>query len=162
MDTARKRERKVRAITIISRVYLLNTYRKQNVTGTEKKAPSENPAKSGGKSEKPLKAEVKAFPTRFSPGAEANNHINGLIRHLSGSKSSVQLVKVVQDALGEIDSVLHEMRAVSERAAEDNLPQEERLFLQKRIDSYIAEIDQIAASTELKAAMINSKNYSPI
>lgn len=152
----------MRDITIISRVYLLNAYRKQNVTGAEKKTASEKPVNSSGKANHPGKAEIKPFPSRYSPGAEANTLITSLSRYLSDSNSSVQLVKVVQDALGEIDSVLHEMRTISERAAEDNLSQEERLFLQKRIESYIAEIDQIAASTELKAAMINSKNYSPI
>jgi len=152
----------VRVITIISRVYLLNAYRKQNVTNAEKKTASEKPPSNSGLPGQTGKAEIKLFPTRYSPGEETNTLISALSRHLSDSNSSAQLVKVVQDALGEIDSVLHEMRSVAERSAEDNLPQEERLFLQKRIDSYIAEIDQIAASTELKAAMINSKNYSPI
>jgi len=63
-------------------------------------------------------------------------------------------VKTVQDALGEIDSVLQRMRSLSVKAAGEKVSPFERSLAQKAIEGCIAEIDRIAGETELKAARL--------
>ncbi len=69
---------------------------------------------------------------------------------------SSELIKVAKDALDEIDSVLQEMRSLSEHAAGDKMTPFERSMAQNSIDGYIAEIDRIATEAELKAARLQN------
>ena len=62
----------------------------------------------------------------------------------------------MKDALSEIDTVLHKMRAISVQAAGEKMTPFERAQAQKTIDGYIAEIDRIAEATEVKAAQLFS------
>jgi flagellin-like hook-associated protein FlgL len=62
----------------------------------------------------------------------------------------------VKDALGEIDAVLHKMRALSVQAAGEKTSPFERVLAQKNIEGYIADIDRIAEETEAKAAQLFS------
>ncbi len=75
-------------------------------------------------------------------------------RYIDDNRSSVELVKTVKDALGEIDSVLKEMRDLSEQASGEKMSPFERILAEKAIDNYIAQVDRIAGETELKAAQL--------
>lgn len=65
--------------------------------------------------------------------------------------TALALARTVEMALGEIEVVLKEMRALSVKAAENDLSSAERGAIQGRIDGYIEAIEAIAERTERKA-----------
>lgn len=89
---------------------------------------------------------------QFSPAEKTSARIFELSRYIDDARSSVELVKTVKDALGEIDTVLKHMRSVSVKAASEKTSPFERALAQKEVDSCIKEIDRIAEATEAKAA----------
>ncbi len=92
----------------------------------------------------------------FSPAEKTSARIFELNRYTDDTRASADLVKTVKDALGEIDSVLHKMRALSLQASGEKMTPFERVLAQKAIEGYIADIDRIAEETEVKAAQLFS------
>ena len=87
--------------------------------------------------------------------------ISNLDEFLTATRENLDLIILVREAMHRIESILGEMRTLSERAASDNLTYPERSTLQKKINNYIAEIDRIAAFTEYKANEIVSHDEQP-
>lgn len=75
-------------------------------------------------------------------------------RYIDDQKNSGELVKTVEDALGEIESVLHKMRSLCEEASGEEMSPYERNLAQETMDNYIAEVDRIVEETESKAARL--------
>ncbi len=73
---------------------------------------------------------------------------------LADTQTSLDLVKVAEEALARIESILYQMRDLSTRAAAENITSEERSDIQQEIAQHIASIDQIAATAEAEAATI--------
>jgi flagellin len=95
-----------------------------------------------------------AAADQFMPAEKTSARILELNRYLGDARASVELVKTVKDALGEIESVLHRMRKLSVQAAAEKVSPFERALAQKAVDNCITEIDQIAAATEIKVARL--------
>lgn len=146
-------QRSDRAISIISNVYIFNTQRKQNGEPVQANSARQQPGpaakKQAGHTSQPQPA-----TDRFVPAEKATTQIYKLNRYIDDNRSSVELVKTVKDALGEIDSVLKEMRDLSEQASGEKMSPFERILAEKAIDNYIAQVDRIAGETELKAAQL--------
>ncbi len=140
----------------------MNTYRKQVGSDTRTK---NNPQPAGKDSSRPGKSEkaaVMPFAAGTSFGDKTHNRVSGLSRYMEDTRSSIELVKTARDALGEIDAVLHEIRALAERAAGEDVSSGERAALQEKIDRHLAEIDHIASAAEFKAAVINNRGINGI
>lgn len=138
----------------------MNTYRKQVGTDTRTKNNPQPAAKDSSRPGKTEKATVMPFTAGTTFGDRAHTRVSGLSRYMEDTRSSIELVKTVKDALGEIDSVLHEIRALADRAAGEDLSTTERAALQEKIDRHLAEIDHIASAAEFKAAVINNRGVS--
>lgn len=147
-------ERSIRAISVISKIYLFNTYRKQ------KGEPVNSGQKPGSAEERPPSRSDRPKAEKFSAAEKNSARIFELNRYLNDSGGSSELIKIAKDALDEIDSVLHEMRALTKHAAGDKMTPFERSMAQNSIDGYIAEIDRIATAAEFKAARLVGKNPS--
>ena len=75
-------------------------------------------------------------------------------RYIEDQENSGELVKTAQDALGEIESVLYEMRSLCEEASKEEMSPYERNLAQETVDHYIAEVDRIVEEAESKAARL--------
>ncbi len=141
------------AISIISKVYLFNTYRKQNGEPVQAKAVQQQKApdqkEKAGRSSEPA-------AESFTPAEKTTARIIELNRYIDNNQDSDELVETVKDALSEIDTVLQEMRSLSVKtAAEKKSPYQQNLT-QKAIDDYVAEIELIVGRTESKAAELQN------
>lgn len=141
----------MQAISIISKVYLLNTYRKQNGEPVHSKPvhQQDNPAAKE-------KASRSSAPEadRFTPAEKTSARIFDLNRYLDDNQNSSELVETVKDALSEIDTCLQEMRSLSEKTAGDNKSPYLQNLAREAIDSYAAEIERIVERTEQEASRI--------
>lgn len=75
---------------------------------------------------------------------------------MNNKGGSSEFIKVAKDALDEIDSVLHEMRSLSEHAAGDKRTPFECNLAQDTINEYIKEVDRIVEEVEAKALRLQN------
>lgn len=90
----------------------------------------------------------------FILSEEIHGCINDLQNLLADTQTSLDLVKVAEEALAKIESILYHMRDLSTRAAAENITSEERSDIQQEIAQHIVAIDQIATTAEAEAATI--------
>lgn len=92
----------------------------------------------------------------FTPAEKTSARIFDLNRYIDDNQNSSELVETVKDALSEIDTVLQEMRTVSEKASTEKSSPYQQNLAQKAIDDYVAEIELIVGRTESKAAELQN------
>ena len=139
------------AISIISKVYLFNTYRQQKGEPVQAKPVQQqnNPAQKE-------KAGCTSAPAadRFTPAEKTSARIFDLNRYLEENQNSSELVETVKDALSEIDTCLQEMRSLSENTAGEKKSPYAQNLVREAINSYAAEIERIVERTELEASRL--------
>ena len=96
---------------------------------------------------------------KFSAAEKTSARIFELSRYMHDGGGSSELIKVAKDALDEIDSVLHEMRSLSEHAAGDKMTPFERNLAQDTINEYIKEVDRIVEKAEAKALRLQNASH---
>jgi len=134
----------------------MNAYRNQN-TKNRPQPTGERPTAGRfiNRANRPLDAYI-AEPESagFILSEEIHGRINDLQKLLTDTKISLDLVKVAEEALAKIESILFQMRDLSTRAAAENITSAERSNIQKEINHHISSIDHIATTAEAEAATI--------
>ncbi len=71
---------------------------------------------------------------------------------------ALTVVKIARDALEKVDAILEQMRALTVRAAENDLDPAERHAIQEQIKAHAAAIDEITTAAELMTEELSSEN----
>ncbi|GEN50609.1 flagellin N-terminal helical domain-containing protein [Alkalibacterium pelagium] len=96
----------------------------------------------------------------LSISEKMKNQISGLNQATRNAQDGISLIQTAEGALNETHSILNRMRDLTVQAKNDTNTNEDRLAIQKEMDSLTEEIDRIAGQTQFNTKTLLNGDFA--
>ncbi|GAA0369053.1 flagellin Hag [Alkalibacterium iburiense] len=95
----------------------------------------------------------------LSISEKMKNQISGLTQATRNAQDGISLIQTAEGALNETHSILNRMRDLTVQASNDTNTNDDRLAIQKEMDSLSAEVDRIANQTQFNTKTLLNGDF---